>query len=588
MSCRLMSAPVCLIDTDVKGMLCVNKDAKVILDGIAEPVVVVSVVGLYRTGKSYLMNRLAGHQSGFALGNTIESKTKGIWMWCVPHPSKAGHTLVLLDTEGLGDVDKGDEKHDTWIFCLALLLSSTLVYNSLGVIDNMALERLQYMTELREHIRIKAKQDNMDESEQYLNVFPTFVWTVRDFCLELEKDDKPITADQYLEGALEPKPGDSDRIEQCNLRRRCLQNFFVTRKCFVFPRPATPKDMKRMEKLTEAELDPEFLQQANVFCEYIYSSAPSKTMGAGCTVTGTVLGNLAKVYVESIRSGSVPCLENAVISLAKIHNKQAVNEALQLYGSEMLKSIQFPVDPKQLTNIHESVKKNAIEVFMRQSFNDTDQTYQQQLAMNIQTQYERLCEQNKEESKNLCQSVLQCVFEPLENSLRNKDYMKPGGHRRYRDTLTQLSRDYRSKIQTQIMSEEVLGKYLEEKEETGRMIQATDDCLTAAEHQKELERQRRLILEREQREREAENRRQKQILEEQQRAHEEHMRQLMEKQRLEEERIRQENERLQEARLREQERLLQERHQQEAAELQMMINRMHASHSSSSDDCCIL
>lgn len=44
--------------------------------------------------------------SGFALGSTIESKTKGIWMWCVPHPYKTGYTLVLLDTEGLGDIDK--------------------------------------------------------------------------------------------------------------------------------------------------------------------------------------------------------------------------------------------------------------------------------------------------------------------------------------------------------------------------------------------------------------------------------------------------------------------------------------------------
>jgi predicted GTPase len=27
-------------------------------------------------------------------------------MWCVPHPEKRDHTLVLLDTEGLGDVEK--------------------------------------------------------------------------------------------------------------------------------------------------------------------------------------------------------------------------------------------------------------------------------------------------------------------------------------------------------------------------------------------------------------------------------------------------------------------------------------------------
>ncbi|XP_059358641.1 guanylate-binding protein 6-like [Carassius carassius] len=159
MSCgRLMSAPVCLIENDENGQLHVRKEAKDILDGIKEPVVVVSVVGLYRTGKSYLMNRLAGQQSGFALGSTIESKTKGIWMWCVPHPYKEGHTLVLLDTEGLGDIRKiweedlsidGDEIHDTWIFCLAVLLCSILVYNSLGVIDNMELEKLQYPSHTR-------------------------------------------------------------------------------------------------------------------------------------------------------------------------------------------------------------------------------------------------------------------------------------------------------------------------------------------------------------------------------------------------------------------------------------------------------
>ncbi len=59
-----MSAPVCFIENDENGQLCVTKEAKDILDGISELVVVVSVVGLYRTGKSYLMNRLAGQQSG--------------------------------------------------------------------------------------------------------------------------------------------------------------------------------------------------------------------------------------------------------------------------------------------------------------------------------------------------------------------------------------------------------------------------------------------------------------------------------------------------------------------------------------------
>ena len=32
--------------------------------------------------------------------------TKGIWVWCVRHPHKTDTCLVLLDTEGLGDVEK--------------------------------------------------------------------------------------------------------------------------------------------------------------------------------------------------------------------------------------------------------------------------------------------------------------------------------------------------------------------------------------------------------------------------------------------------------------------------------------------------
>ncbi|CAB1347164.1 unnamed protein product [Coregonus sp. 'balchen'] len=121
-----MTEPVCLIENDSDGKLRVVRSALDILDQIDQHVVVVAVVGLYRTGKSYLMNKLAGERKGFALGATIQSKTKGIWMWCVPHPEKRDHTLVLLDTEGLGDVEKGDEKNDNWIFSLAVLLSSTL------------------------------------------------------------------------------------------------------------------------------------------------------------------------------------------------------------------------------------------------------------------------------------------------------------------------------------------------------------------------------------------------------------------------------------------------------------------------------
>ncbi|XP_074810258.1 guanylate-binding protein 1-like [Natator depressus] len=101
-----MEEPMVLAANGAEGELEVNPAAVEILRGVAQPVVVVAIVGLYRTGKSYLMNSLARKQRGFSLGATIRSHTKGIWMWCLPHLCRAGHALVLRDTEGLGDVEK--------------------------------------------------------------------------------------------------------------------------------------------------------------------------------------------------------------------------------------------------------------------------------------------------------------------------------------------------------------------------------------------------------------------------------------------------------------------------------------------------
>ncbi|XP_036418328.1 guanylate-binding protein 1 [Colossoma macropomum] len=572
---HIMKEPICLISSDHEGQLRVQEEAKAILDEITQPVVVVSVVGLYRTGKSYLMNRLAGQQKGFALGSTIESKTKGIWMWCVPHPTKAEHTLVLLDTEGLGDVDKGDEKHDTWIFCLAVLLSSTLVYNSLGIIDNNALEKLHYVTELTENIRVKAQRGaDDDDSAEFMRVFPSFIWAVRDFTLELKKEDQPITANQYLESALVLKHGNSAKIEQFNLPRRCLRNFFAERQCFVFPRPAGDDDLRRMEELTEVELDPRFLQRAKEFCNYVFSNAKPKTVTGGRTLTGTVLGNLTEVYVEAIRSGRIPCLENAVETLAQIQNGRAVEQGLQVYRSEVFEYLCFPLDPAELSDIHAQAEKKAVEVFISTSFNDTEQKSQLELMRQIQTEYEELCSQNQDECMRVCHSALECVFAPLEESLNDGSFMKPGGYQDYRDTLKRLTKEYRQRTLTQLMSEEVLSQYLKEKEKFAKSILAADHCLSKAEQEMEVEQLKREALEQKQKALEEQNRLQEQVFRDQQKTYEQHMHHLLERMEKEHERVREDNKQVLEAKLKEQEALLQHGFQEKAALMQKEIESL--------------
>ncbi|XP_052587552.1 guanylate-binding protein 4 isoform X2 [Peromyscus californicus insignis] len=378
-----MEAPICLVQ-NWQEQLTLNPEALRILEKISQPLVVVAIVGLYRTGKSYLMNRLAGQNHGFSLGSTVQSETKGIWMWCVPHPTKPNHTLVLLDTEGLGDIEKGDPKNDCWIFALAVLLSSTFVYNSMSTINHQALEQLHYVTELTQLIRAKSspREDEVEDSSEFVGFFPDFVWAVRDFILELKLDGRIITADEYLENALKLIPGNNPRVQKSNMTRECIRYFFPVRRCFVFDRPTSDKNLLlQIEKVPEHQLEWNFQVELKKFCSYIFTNAKTKTLRGGIIVTGNRLGTLVQTYVDAIHSGTVPCLENAVMTLAQRENSAAVQKAADYYNEQMVQQLKLPTDTLQeLLDVHTACEKEAIAVFMEHSFKDDEQEFQRRLV----------------------------------------------------------------------------------------------------------------------------------------------------------------------------------------------------------------
>uniref|UniRef100_A0A674BME5 Guanylate-binding protein 1-like n=1 Tax=Salmo trutta TaxID=8032 RepID=A0A674BME5_SALTR len=475
-----MDSPICLVKNS-DGELCLEPEAIDYLMGLKQKVVVVAVVGLYRTGKSYLMNKLAQRKRGFALGATIQSKTKGIWMWCVPHPEKTDHTLVLLDTEGLGDVEKGDSKNDAWIFSLAILLSSTLVYNSRGTIDNDAVEKLQYVNELTERIKVKSTTDNEEEGEgtQFAQFFPNFVWTVRDFTLKLEIDGGEITPDQYLENSLQLKKGTSKKINDYNLPRQCIRNFFPSRKCFVFPFPTTPDNMHRLDSMDEAELSESFREVADTFCRFIFQESRMKTVIGGHTLTGEMLGHLVTTYVETIAKGNVPCLGNAVLAMAKIENQAAVDEGLAVYqkGMEDVKAL-FPVDINQLSENQLRSETEATQAFMKRSFKDENGEFLKALAEAIGNHTADLVKQNKDASEKKCEALLENLSAQMDHWMKEGRYATPGGYELYRNHHDNMVEQYRAEPNKGVGAEEFLELFLKGKSAESNSILQADKQLT--------------------------------------------------------------------------------------------------------------
>lgn len=186
----------------------ISREAREFLGRIDEPVGVICVAGKYRTGKSFLLNRViinTRDKRGFGVGPTINPCTKGLWCWTeLLETNQNGKSMkfVLIDSEGIGSLDE-DENHDTKIFLLALLLSSFFVYNSIGTIDENALNSLQLIINLSKELQIKAEVLEETEPEEIAQYFPSFLWVVRDFSLRLlSHDGETISAREYLEQSL--------------------------------------------------------------------------------------------------------------------------------------------------------------------------------------------------------------------------------------------------------------------------------------------------------------------------------------------------------------------------------------------------
>ena len=61
---RIFREPQCLIYTDGGGKLQYDPQILTELQALEKSLVIIAIAGIYRTGKSYLMNRLAGKTNG--------------------------------------------------------------------------------------------------------------------------------------------------------------------------------------------------------------------------------------------------------------------------------------------------------------------------------------------------------------------------------------------------------------------------------------------------------------------------------------------------------------------------------------------
>ena len=364
---------------------------------------------------------LLNRQKGFSVGPTINPCTKGLWIWSRPilggNDKENPLPILLIDTEGFGALDT-DQNHDIRIFTLAILLSSYFLYNSVGGIDESALQNLNFVINLSKFIKLKNDSKNETNPEELSNLFPSFLWVLRDFSLQLIDDNgENISPKQYLEKVLE---GTRNINDPKNKIRKLIKSYFKDRDCFTMIRPLTNENqLQNLEDLPPEKLRREFVEQIVSLRKKVLGRIKVKTMN-GKALNSDMYLNLIKGLISALNSGNVPNIENTWLSMCKVESYKAFEEAEQLYENYLKEKLENTDD--NLDDIHKEAKENAINLFNKKALGDVKEEYLKQLKNKIKEKFNYYNKLQDEEIKGKITRVLNKWYSIIEQRIQNNEF----------------------------------------------------------------------------------------------------------------------------------------------------------------------
>lgn len=292
----------------------------------------IACAGKYRTGKSFLLNRLVSAESctGFGVGETVQACTKGLWVHKRLFDGGGSCKVLVIDTEGIDALDANDT-NDVKIFTLALLLSSIFLYNSVGPIDETAMQTLSLMTRVTENLRQEA-----NEESDFVSQMPRFFWVLRDFSLRLtNRDGQAITPNEYLEEALTPPSIDKGK----NGVRDAIRSAFPKRELITLPRPSTDDANTQTLEHKLFSVSKRFASLVDDLRSKLWTEIVPLSAN-GTLVTGPMYAELVRHLTTTVQSGVVPVMRDSWTLMASVQARDLRDEMVST-ASETLR--EWPV-----------------------------------------------------------------------------------------------------------------------------------------------------------------------------------------------------------------------------------------------------
>lgn len=360
-------------------------------------VAVVSVVGAFRTGKSFLLSwflrylssrddggdadRKWYHQfqsvgkDGFDWRAGSERNTTGIWMWSEPHltQSASGEPLavLLVDTQGMFD-------HETnmaltaAIFGFSTLLSSYQIYNVEKRIQEDNLQHLALFSEYARTAVTQEEQDsdanNEDKTDATKKPFQQMEFLVRDWQhfdqdMEEAKDYAGMEESMkaYLDSVLSERQ-DKDLKDTRDQITSCFENI----SCYGLVHPGFAATKAKFTGNVK-DLEEDFVGLLDRYCDKVFGAAAKPKVIHGRELTAAELGPYIEAYAALFTSGDkFPEAATMLEATVTANNTNAIHLTQAKY-KEIMDRISGPkcsnyLKPEELEEEHRQALKESMLV----------------------------------------------------------------------------------------------------------------------------------------------------------------------------------------------------------------------------------
>ncbi|KAF6777707.1 hypothetical protein AHF37_02825 [Paragonimus kellicotti] len=330
-------------------------------------VVIVSVAGVFRQGKSFLLDFFLRYMSsedksnwlgdenmplaGFPWCGGSRRLTTGILLWSEPFVIRLSSgeeaAVLFMDTQGAFD-SLSTVRQCATVFALSTMLSSIQIYNIHG---NIQEDHLQHLHLFTEYGRLAMESDVCENPFQHL------LFLVRDWSFPYEYEYGSIGGNRLLDSRLKIQPNHQSEHETV---RRHIRSCFSRVTCFLLPHPGSKVATSPQFDGRLSDIDRDFVRELSILVPTILSPSSLQLKKInGEKVTCRELVTYFKAYMEIYQGDTLPEPRSMLEATAEANNLNAIMISQELYTEAMNK-----IQPNHQSE-HETVRRHIRSCFSR-------------------------------------------------------------------------------------------------------------------------------------------------------------------------------------------------------------------------------